>query len=76
MSAVKLLTSNGGQGDEGLGAWPNWNQRPEPEYSMVVISATSSALLIDCNVCGCKLAHPVTVRAIIGPKTGSINLRM
>jgi hypothetical protein len=43
IAALKLLTSNAGQGRVGFGAWPNWNHLPAPEYSIDLSSTVPSA---------------------------------
>ena len=50
MVAVKLLTSNCGQGSVGFGAWPNWNHLPVPENSIEFICAAPMASVADCRV--------------------------
>jgi hypothetical protein len=37
------LTSNCGHAVLGLAAWPNWYQRPDPEYSIDFTPAAPSA---------------------------------
>ena len=64
MLAVKLLTSNAGQGSVGFGAWPNWNHLPVPEYSIDFSSLAPSASVAAWSVPASCRAHATDARSV------------